>query len=69
MHTGLIFPSLDRVAPDDHPYHHHLDQVVYFTELSAHYHGLYSTQGREEEGAEFSLRALVLQFMVVRKLL
>ena len=57
-----MFLSLDSLVPNNHPYRK-LDQLLSFSELSSPYANLYSVKGRKENGVEFGLRALVLQFI------
>jgi IS5 family transposase len=57
-----LFISVDSLVQNDHPYRK-LDQLLDFSYLGRQYANLYSHLGRQEKGAEFALRCLVLQFL------
>lgn len=57
-----LFINLDALVAENHPYRE-LDGLIDFYELSKPIQSLYSTKGRQEKGAEFALRCLVLQFL------
>lgn len=57
-----LFVSVDALVQIDHPYRK-LDVLLDFSLLGRQYSSLYSHLGRQEKGAEFALRCLVLQFL------
>ena len=61
-HQSQLFLTLDSLVGSDHPYRK-LDDLLCFRTLSKPFSKIYGTRGPKGRGAEFGLRALVLQFI------